>query len=660
MRAPRSLSLLLPPLVVILLYGRLCFVGFSPDESMAMTHRATAPLGPMDLFILRYWDGSPWDAQYQPLDELSYRLNARCSAEPWLFHAWSIALLAMGAAFAGLILLELTGAASLAAVGGALYAALPIHTEAVGSFVARSHLEGNVFVLAAWWVALQALGKKCNVARVLCTALTFVGLLFCEDAVVVIPIVILSAWLLGKRLDALVVAGMSCAAAGYWIISSLVLAHHSRSTSFVLNPLAHVDAATRVWNGLTLVPLYAARTLLPVGQSADYSYNALPVMNGASWVAWGLAGILFAGIVAAVLLRKRSPLCALALLLFPTAILPNANWLQPAERIFSEPYAITAALAWPIFLAGLVRVELGGRRQRAIFVALAFLVGGYATATCWRLDFWSDPETFDLRLPLDAPQSARAHVRAAGWCLSAQQAESPSGESPEARKAHLDRGRGHVEQALAILQSNPEALLVAGGLAMAEKRYADAIKSLSIAGELLAKEEPPVPEPKVFRFRGESYLNLGRPDKALEDFKLYKSLLSYLGGAPDPAFYRCRGFALAQTGKLEDALADFTHLVESLGDRPESWNNRGYCRFQLKDYAGAVADYREGLALCRRLGLNAGPGGDTAQKFLLRLADVHSAWAKVKKESGDIAGAAASTLEVEQLREEARGLSSQP
>ena len=44
------------------------------------------------------------------------------------------------------------------------------------------------------------------------------------------------------------------------------------------NPLAHTDDLTRVVNGVRILGLYALKTVTPIRLSADYSFDAIPVL----------------------------------------------------------------------------------------------------------------------------------------------------------------------------------------------------------------------------------------------------------------------------------------------------------------------------------------------------------------------------------------------
>jgi hypothetical protein len=86
------------------------------------------------------------------------------------------------------------------------------------------------------------------------------------------------------------------------------------------------------------------------------------------------------------------------------------------------------------------------------------------------------------------------------------------------------------------------------------------------------------------------------------------------------------------------------------------WNNRGFCRFQLKDHAGAIADYGKGVEACRRKGILTAAAGDSAQAFLLRMRAVHLDQASVHRAAGNEPAAREAEERAARLRVEAESL----
>ncbi|HVR72721.1 MAG TPA: tetratricopeptide repeat protein, partial [Planctomycetota bacterium] len=380
------------------------------------------------------------------------------------------------------------------------------------------------------------------------------------------------------------------------------------------------------------------------------------------------AGVLAPLIFVIVYFRRRGPLISLAVVFFLAAIAANANILFTVETIFAERLAATASFGLPLLLCALARTQPLARHRILFLAALALLTILYGARTWARNSYWAEPDKMDLRLPEDAPDSTWSHFKAAEWHL-----EKHSTASGEEKKLLLEAAKAHAERSLQIHPGNGRAAQLAASILMQEQRYEEAAEHLITAGRLLADETPPIAEPRIFRFRGECYLRLGKWDKAIEDFKTYLVLLRTLGGQPgeaeaallvraqDLAFYKVRGLALAGSGKLTEALSDFDAAVRHLPELPETWNNRGFCRFKLKDLDGALEDYQRGLELCREKKISYAPRpADSVWSFSRSIAEVHEEVARAERAAGNDAAALEAETEAGKWKAEADRLAPPP
>ena len=87
-------------------------------------------------------------------------------------------------------------------------------------------------------------------------------------------------------------------------------------------------------------------------------------------------------------------------------------------------------------------------------------------------------------------------------------------------------------------------------------------------------------------------------------------------------------------------------------DIPEIWNNRGFCRYRLKDYLGAIEDYQKGLEICRNEKLYEAE----AATFRKKIGDVYREIAATERGAGNEAGAKAAEAEAEKYLGEAPNL----
>ena len=328
-----------------------------------------------------------------------------------------------------LLALGLDGRVSAAAAG--LFAVLPIHVEAVTSIVGRAELLAAAFSLGAALAFLRASRERESRWRWgAASAAAFALALLSKESAAVLPALLLlaeafrrdpespsplAAW---KRAAAL--AGGGAAILGAFLgLRLLLLGSVIRATtglpSEAINPLASLPPLVRALNGANLLWLYAAKSLVPVNLSADYSAWAIRPLTGLAdarlWLGaatWTACGAI------AFRLRRRWPEASFGFLFFPAAFLVTANLAFPVGTVFAErltylPSAGVALLASAILASVVRRVpRLATLTFREASLA-AVLVVAYLPVTVLRNRDWRDDRTLYASIVAAQPESARGH-----------------------------------------------------------------------------------------------------------------------------------------------------------------------------------------------------------------------------------------------------------
>ncbi len=617
-------------------------------------------LDPRHVFFSSYLMPGRIDPGYRPLTFLTFALELKLGGGAWHFHLANVLLHAGVAVAAYFLLREILADAPLAALGAALYAALPIVTDAVARISGRAEILSGLAVLAAGLLALKNAPRRDERGDrhenrehpgivLAATAVVFLGLFAKENGALGVPLlVLLTCWLTRRRVPWLTVAGCASAGLGQLVIRAVILEDRAGLITFAENPLRDAEFLARASSGCGLIGLYILKTILPLRLSAEYAAFDLPAFATGGSTAWVGAVIVLAVLGFAVqAFRKRAPLVALAVVFFVVPVLPFANVFFLARNAFAERVAYLAALAWPLALCATAKVAPLVQKRRGVLSMLWILLALLGAGSIARNEDWVSASP--SRLTPASPERARRMFLA----LSAREEKAVS---PLEKKDLRDR---LTVEAKRRLEANPEdgwAEALLGHVLHRQGKHAEAIEHLTKAEALLAKSNPPVSEPVVYQLRGDSHLILNQTAEAYADIDRHIRLVEGAGKRSDAMAYSRRGLTRARTGKLDEALLDFNTAIALRQDIPELWNNRGFCRFKLGDSDGAIQDYKQGALLCQEQGLMYAVAGDSVNAFLLRIADVYVSAARAQVAANDADAARASEAEALKYRAEAERL----
>ncbi len=598
------------------------------------------------IFRSNYWGPLRADPNYRPLALLTYALQHRFSREAWAFRAVNLFLNAAAVWLFYRLCRQLFEEPRAAFLAALLFAAFPVHTEAVDNIVGRAELLAALLVFGSWWLVQRAPRGEGTWQPVLAALLIFLGLLAKENAAAAAALIPAGIYFTKKR-----IAWRTALCGGIAILIYLAareLAIHDmlaairagRANIYAMidNPLAAAPLPARILNAVALLGLYVLKTLFPIRLSADYSYNQLPVLaiNDGWLYVQAMAFIgLFAGAMA--LSFRRAPRLALGAVVFVVGIFPVANLAVPIGTIFAERLAYLPSAGLAILLGAAVEklgagTTAGSRAARFWPLALTgALILAYAGRTVARNFDWRDRETMNLRMAEDAPRSARSRIKAAEGRLILSRKVKTTAEREEQRR----RSHEEIRAALEIYPRYPHAVAFLAELLLEEGRYPEALQALDQALPLYREER--LNEPKVHKLRGDILIRQGQllelQGKDGEAMQVNQTALAALdefldtlrnnGAILDPEALSQRGILLAKAGRAQEARADFDLAIRIARDEfPNLYNNRGYLRRSGGDLQGALADYRRGLEICERQGLWFEPEDQNAQLFHKRIFDL--------------------------------------
>ena len=240
-----------------------------------------------------------------------------------------------------------------------------------------------------------------------------------------------------------------------------------------------MSAPLRIANAAGLLFRYAAKTVVPLGLSADHSAYALPLARtlGEPRAILGLAGLLAGGVLT-LALWKRRPWAAFGSLLFFGAFFPTANLVFPIGTIYTErllylPSAGLACAAVGLLMSPALEVPRPSSWPwREALVSVVVVTYGVGTAARNRV-FASDAALY-ADMIRKVPGSAKAHYNYA--------------YDAHARGLYQE-ARAHLERATAIFDRYYDAWALHGKLAWEERRWTDAVAAYRRSVEIFPKYE---------------------------------------------------------------------------------------------------------------------------------------------------------------------------
>ncbi len=355
-------------------------------------------------FANPYWPAALGGGQYRPLAIASFSLDWWLSGgDPMWLHAVNILWHAAASVLVWFLAAELLAPA--AALGAALlFAAHPVHVEAVSNVVGRSECMAAAFVLAALlahrrnsWLAivflpLALLSKE--------SAAVFLGLAVLHDLTVAGPAhaALRARWplYLGYVLIGVVYAGVFLSV--FWRVPPVAPAPVFIGAS----------TADRLLTMTSVIPEYARLLFVPARLSAEY---VPAVIDLATSVTWGVVmGVLLAAVlVAAIFLAwRRAPEAAFALAWVPVTLTPVSNVLVVTGVVLAERTLYLPSVG-AMLAVGWAIERYGWRAPRGVGAAVAAVLVLFAVRTWTRTDIWHDPKTFMLTNLEENPESYKAH-----------------------------------------------------------------------------------------------------------------------------------------------------------------------------------------------------------------------------------------------------------
>ena len=378
-----------------------------------------------------YWP-PPWHVElYRPLSSFLHALQyALGGGGPLVFRITSYLLYA-GASLAVLAMARTLLPRPYALGAALLFAAHPVHVEAVAPAVGQSELLVALAagLMTAWYVRCRRRGDGSLTARDwTAIAALYLAASLAKEQGLLLPGMLLSAELLllphpGRRAVARLGAGYAALAmlAVAVVLLRLRVLGGELAANFPAEALEGLSFGGRVLTMLQVVPQWARLLFWPAHLQADYSPQEIVASTGlGSAELLGLALLLGAGALGWVA-RKRAPVVSFGLAWMALALLPVSNLLAVSGVVLAERTLFLPSAGFVLVLGGTAAALLERIPpvpllwRRAAIASAGLLVAAGVARSGERHRVWRNDDYFAVRSSADAPRSYRmqqafAHV----------------------------------------------------------------------------------------------------------------------------------------------------------------------------------------------------------------------------------------------------------
>jgi hypothetical protein len=270
--------------VALLGYARVVTHSHVLDDQALIPHQSVlqTPFDIKQVLLGRYWgDLRSQDTLYRPMTiwtlGLNYWANKQVGLPGEHVAVYRVTSVVLHACVSVLVFVFVRWLGCCGLVGfwaGLLFAVLPIHTEAVAVAVNRSEILALGFGLLflMWHQSRWVLASVC----------LFLALLSKESALLFLPVAIWYTLTVRRHSERLFLwhwVGYVLIAGVWGVLRSVAIGDALQAVVMLDNPMVLASPWERVLTALAVQGRYVFLQVIPVGLSADYSYNQIPLVH---------------------------------------------------------------------------------------------------------------------------------------------------------------------------------------------------------------------------------------------------------------------------------------------------------------------------------------------------------------------------------------------
>jgi Tfp pilus assembly protein PilF len=404
------------------------------------------------------------DELYRPLSRALFSIEWEIwPAKPGAAHVVNVIIYALISVLVYRLLLNLLKSQLVPFIASVLFAALPIHTEAVSNIKSADDLLALLFALISLLLVLKYWNSK-RVMYLIFSLLTFfISMLSKESAVVFIAVIPLCVYFftpVPAKKNLLITALYLIPLLLYLVIRYNVVGQFDARNSLTTNYLIDIpDFFTRTASAIRLLGYYLLIIVFPYRLISDGSYNEFPAVSIGSWQFIVSFLVMAAMFVYAVLNFRKRKTESFAILYFFFTVSIVSNIFVLIGTNYGERLMLTPSIGIVLLIAViLVRFVKTGKPQKFILFEKPVLVSlllvlPYSVKTMVREKDWKNELTLFSKDADAAPNSARLQ-----YYLGNQYAVNfPALVDENEKKGYAEKGLTSLHRALDIFPRYDEA-----------------------------------------------------------------------------------------------------------------------------------------------------------------------------------------------------------
>lgn len=511
----RYLPYLLIFLFTCLVYGNTLWNKYASDDAIVLTENIYVQKGFSgigDIFTHDVFEGFFKEkkslvagGRYRPLSVATFAIEYELyGLNPMLSHAINVILFGVTCILIYFLLIQLFPDKgdtpfyfSLPFLATIIYAAHPIHTEAVANIKGRDEIMSMLFAIAALIATVLYINKGIK-WLVIAAVLMFLSLLAKENSITFLAVVPLTFYFFTKANAKQYLTAMAAVLLPtvlYLILRSQFAASGlaEESSEILNNPFVNATFAQRYATPVYSFLLYYYKLVFPHPLSHDYYFNQIPLIDfgNVKFITSAVVTIALLGIALNQL--KRKTVVSYSILYYFITFSVVSNILFSVGIIMNERFLFMPSLGFCLLLAAGFQYFLQTKKLPVVVTQalLVVVLGLFSIKTYSRNMVWKDNLTLFLTDAKNSPNSAKVNTSAGGDLLAASDTETDSLK----RKQMIEEAMNFLTQALKIYPENFNALLLMGNAQFKYYKSAEAaipfynkIIAMNKGGEFLANQ----------------------------------------------------------------------------------------------------------------------------------------------------------------------------